>query len=397
MLRRACGYILAATFFAIPLFPAFIMLANVSVPGISVVPLPLTYALLAVVGVFAIVVLTVVLQTREPVPLFGALAVWFGAAVLATLLGFNPAGGALFLTIFAFGILWYVAVMRFYGDPGVAALCLRAFVLSGALAALAAIVMVMTKTPAYEYTVGHGRAIGTFILPGELAGYLLVYVPVAFGVARATTSAALRVLALAGVTLGVVAFVLTYSRAGEIGLAAALAFYLVLQGRRAGLRLALFAVAAVAAGVLLAFNAHHNPSENYTRLSIWAAALRIIERFPLTGVGLFQFATVYQQVRLPDGEPTAFHAHSFLLTTAAEMGLAGVAAVLYAWTRFAALLRARIARAQPAHAAFALAVAAGLAGTWVQGLIDTVSIVIFGLWLPFMAVALCGAQWGLAE
>ena len=61
------------------------------------------------------------------------------------------------------------------------------------------------------------------------------------------------------------------------------------------------------------------------------------------------------------------------------------------------LLRDRLARAAPAHAAFALAVAAGLAGTWVQGLIDTVSIVIFALWLPFMAVALCGAQWGLAE
>ena len=29
--------------------------------------------------------------------------------------------------------------------------------------------------------------------------------------------------------------------------------------------------------MLLAFNAHHNPSENFTRLSIWAAALRMIE------------------------------------------------------------------------------------------------------------------------
>lgn len=397
MLNRAVPYALGTTFFLIPLFPAFIMLANVSVPGVSVVPPGLTYAMLGLVVLMAVLVLAAVARTRGEIPLLLPLLGWFGAAVLASLLGFDPLGGALFLTIFGFGVLWYVAMVRFYTAPDVARICFPAFLISGGLAALAAIVMVLTKTPAAEYTIGHGRAIGTFILPGELAGYLLVYLPVAYGVARTTARAWLRAVAIAGLAIGLIAFFMTFSRAGEIGLAAAVAFYFLMRRSGARIRPALAVLAAAGALVLFAFNAHHNPSENYTRLSIWDAALHIVQRFPLTGVGLFQFAKVYALVRLPDGEPTAFHAHSFLLTTAAEMGLLGIAAVLYAWYRFAAVFRARLRNATPAHATLALAVAAGLVGTWVQGLIDTVSVVIFGLWLPFMAVALCSASEGLVE
>ena len=35
---------------------------------------------------------------------------------------------------------------------------------------------------------------------------------------------------------------------------------------------------------------------------------------------------------------------------------------------------------------------AGLLGVAVQGLIDTVSVVIFGLWMPTMALALAAAR-----
>ena len=103
-------------------------------------------------------------------------------------------------------------------------------------------------------------------------------------------------------------------------------------------------------------------------------------------------------MRLPDGEPTAFHAHSFLLTITAETGLLGLGAALFAWWKFVVYLRARLANATVPASTLALAIAAGLLGTWVQGLIDTVSIVIFGLWLPFMALALCCAEsgWGSA-
>ena len=81
----------------------------------------------------------------------------------------------------------------------------------------------------------------------------------------------------------------------------------------------------------------------------------------------------------------------------AELGLVGVVAVLAAWWRFGVELREELRRATPAHTLLAPAIAAGLVGTWVQGLIDTVSVVIFGLWLPSMALALAVGKHGLGE
>jgi len=123
----------------------------------------------------------------------------------------------------------------------------------------------------------------------------------------------------------------------------------------------------------------------------------MVRRFPLTGVGPFNFARIYPLVRLPDGDASAFHAHSFLLTFFAEMGIVGLSAVLFAWWRFVVVLRRSMSDVPATNALLALAIAAGLFGTWVQGLIDTVSVVIFGLWLPSMALALACARHGLAE
>jgi putative inorganic carbon (HCO3(-)) transporter len=146
------------------------------------------------------------------------------------------------------------------------------------------------------------------------------------------------------------------------------------------------------AAILLLFNAHHDPSEDYTRLSIWQAAVQIIDRFPLLGVGPFNFSRLYAVVRSPDGDPTAFHAHSLYLTFFAEFGIVGVTAVGWTLWRFASELQRRIAKASPAAALLAWGAAAGLVGVAVQGLIDTVSVVIFGLWMPTMGLALAAAR-----
>jgi O-antigen ligase len=144
--------------------------------------------------------------------------------------------------------------------------------------------------------------------------------------------------------------------------------------------------------VVLLFNAHHDPSEDYTRLSIWQAATQIIDRFPLLGVGPFNFSRLYALVRSPDGDPTAFHAHSLYLTFFAEFGIIGVCAVGWTMWRFVTELRGRLTIASPQAALLACGAAAGLVGVAVQGLIDTVSVVIFGLWMPTMALALAAAR-----
>lgn len=387
----------AIAFFVVPLFPPFITLTSVTIPGVSLVPAWFAVALLLVMALIAVYATTMLLQRpwqRPPtmLPLLG----WFGAVVLAGLLGFDPGAGMLFDGIFGLGVIWHLALMRYYREPGVARAIYWSYVISGGLASLAAIAMVLARVPASQYAIGHGRAIGTFILPGELAGYLIIFLPVAFAVGCIARERALRITAWCALAVGALAFLLTFSRAGWMGLAAAIAFYAFLSGRVRRRYAPLFLIAGLAA-VLVVFNAHHNPAENYTRLSIWQAGIEIVRRFPFTGVGPFDFARIYPLVRLPDGDAQAFHAHSFLLTVFAETGLVGLLAALFAWWRFAAAFWERFRLAKPAHATIALAVAAGLAGTWVQGLIDTVSVVIFGLWLPSMALALAAAADGLGD
>ena len=384
----------------VPFFPAFITLTTVTFPGISIVPPRVAWGLLAAMGILALYATVMVLAPpRRGSPIGIPMWSWVAASMLAALLGFNPHDGVLFIGIFALGAVWHSAIVRYYTYPGAARAIAWAFMLSGALASAAAIGMVLTRLPSAQYTIGNGRAIGTFVLPGELAGYLIVLLPIAYAIARITRERALRIAALAALALGLVAMVLSFSRTGWVGLAAAAAFLIVVRARHArqGALWAVAVVGAVLAAVLLAFNMHHNPSENYTRLSIWQAAIQIIDRFPLTGVGPFGFSKLYAVVRLPDGDATAFHAHSVYLTFLAELGIVGFGAFVWTWWSFAIALRNAVREASTDAAFLALAIAAGLMGTLVQGLIDVVSVVIFGLWLPTLAYALVAARHGLME
>ena len=382
---------LSVAFFLIPLYPAFIGLTGAPVPGILLLPRSLTIALLVLVAaIVAYWALLLSAMPRRPMPTLLPVAALPAAVLLSALLGFGPLAGTVFIAILLFGLVAHATVLRFYRLPSVIPAILRAYLLSGMLASLLAIVLVYAREPAGMYTIGHGRAIGTFVLPGELAGYLIVFVPVALALTQAK-KLNLDALAWPALVLGAIAFVMTFSRAGWVGMAAALALFAFLYRRgHGGTRLAIAIACAAVLVLALIFNAHHDPSENFTRSSIWAGALQITAFFPLTGIGPFEFPRLYQFFRIPGGELFAFHAHSVVLTIAAETGLVGLAALFFGWWRFVVELRARL-RPDATYGIVALGIAAGLAGTWVQGLIDTVSIVIFGLWLPFMALALACA------
>jgi putative inorganic carbon (hco3(-)) transporter len=386
---------LGLIFAVVPLFPSFIAMTGVQFPGVSLLPTA------AVLGVMALCVLlaayALAMFARYPLtgaqPLLLPLLAMFGAGLLSGLLGFDPAAGLLFTFIGGFGIIWHCSVMRFYADRNAAETIFWAYLLSGALASAAAIAMVATRFPASLYAIQHGRATGTFILPGELAGYLIVFLPMAYALGCVARQRSLRALAWIALVLGLAALALTYSRAGWMGFAAAFAFLLALRVRH-GVGAAALVVAGGLLAVVLLFNAHHNPSEDYTRISIWQTATQIIDRFPLTGVGPFNFSRLYALLRAPDGDPTAFHAHSLYLTFFAEFGIVGLATVAWTMWRFALELRRRIAEASAPNVFLALSIAAGLVGVAVQGLIDTVSVVIFGLWFPTIALALAAAKGG---
>ncbi|MGH7737301.1 MAG: O-antigen ligase family protein [Candidatus Tyrphobacter sp.] len=389
----------ALTNLCVPLFPSFIVLAGIEPPGIALVPRGASAALLglfAVLGILFAVRLT--LERRQQSVMRVPLVSWLCAGLLAAALGFEPRSGLVFLGIFALGIVWNQALLQYYAQPRVASAIVWAMMIACAGSSIVAIIMVALRRPAAQYVIGHGRAIGTFVLPGELAGYLIVLLPISYAIAVVTTRPGLRVAAAASTLLGAAALVLTFSRAGWVALAAGVAFLAIarLRASRASLLWGGAIVAMAVIVVLALFNVAHNPSEDYTRLSIWRAALQIVERFPLTGVGPFAFSRLYGAVRAPNADAIAFHAHSVYLTLLAETGIVGVGAAIWTWWSFAAELRRRLGE-DGRHAFIALAVAAGLVGTLVQGLIDTVSVVLFGLWLPTMAFALACARYGLAE
>lgn len=390
----------AIAFASIPFFPSFITLTNVAFPGVSVVPLPVAIALLCAMLVLAVVAIIALARPPRVTPsLLRPLLAWLAACLLSLVLGFNVRDGTVFILIFALTILWHAHIDRYYTMPGMAATIWWAYLLSGLLACVVAIAMVAMRIPAAQYTIANGRAVGTFVLPGELAGYLLFLLPIAYALGRTAHSRALRAIAWITCAVGLVTMLMTFSRTGWVGLAAGIAFLIVMRAPSGGARFVQGAaiVAAAVAIVLVLFNEHHNPSENFTRLSIWQAALGIIDRFPLTGVGPFGFSKIYPFVRLPDGDATAFHAHSMYLTFLAEVGIIGFLAFCWVIVRFAREWYWRV-RALPAQTSLlATAIAAGVAGALVQGLIDTVSVVIFGLLVPMLALALTAAQRGTGD
>lgn len=396
-MRRAMPYALGLIFAMVPLFPSFIALADVQFPGVSLLPRTPTLAVLGVCLLLAVyATITLLRYPREgSQPLLVPLISVFGAGVLAGAVGFNPAAGLVFTGIGGLSIVWHCSVMRFYGDRNAARAIYTAILLSGALASLMAIAMVVARFPASQYALQHGRATGAFILPGELAGYLVVLLPIAYACARVARPAGMRIAAWVTLAAGAVALALTFSRAGWMGFAAAAAFLIAVRTRRTGA--AALVVAAGMLAVVLLFNAHHDPSEDYTRLSIWRTAVQIVDRFTLTGVGPFNFSRLYSTLRAPDGDPTAFHAHNLYLTFFAEFGIVGLLTVAWTMWRFGAELRRRLRTCAPSDGFLALSVTAGLLGVAVQGLVDTVSVVIFGLWMPIMALALASAQGGDPE
>ncbi|HEY9085277.1 MAG TPA: hypothetical protein VIN40_04980, partial [Candidatus Tyrphobacter sp.] len=221
----------------VPLFPAFIMLAPVQPPGISLLPPQVAAGFLALVGALGLVfAVRLVLPPREAPPTLAPLLAWLGAGVFAALLGFDPRAGLVFLAIFALGIVWHLSTLRYYHEAAIARTIVWSMLVSCTLASSAAIVMTLLRWPTAQYVIAHGRAVGTFVLPGELAGYLVVLLPFAYGVAVTTKSSALRGIAASAMLAGAIAMVLTFSRTGWMGLATAIALLVAARARarRAG-------------------------------------------------------------------------------------------------------------------------------------------------------------------
>jgi len=389
---------------SIPLWPDFISLASVAPPGVSIIPLPavvgdLLFCIIASAAIFIRLV-----REGSPLPVLAApIAAYVGSWLLASVLGFDIATGLLTVLALCMATAFHFGIYAWYDRPYVARTIYATFFVTGTIASLLGIAMVLFKRPAILFAVVHGRAVSTFVVPGEFAAYLLLLISTALGIVLTVRSALLFRLGIAALCSGSVAFGMTYSRAGWLGAAAGTAFFLYMQCRQSGKkdgRAMLLGAAPLVVLLVVAkalFHGHHNPSEDFVRLPIWSAGLRTIELFPLTGTGPGSFRHVYPFLRPIAGEPGAFHAHNVLLTAFAETGMIGTAALCVLWLRFIRIFRDRLREAKTPYRTVALAIATGFVATWAQGMLDFVQVVVLGCWLPFTALALAAVERGVPD
>lgn len=211
------------------------------------------------------------------------------------------------------------------------------------------------------------RAYGTFRQPNPYAGYLGIILPIALALVisywpwRAGASWGERVLWLLGaaglLTMGP-ALLMSWSRGGWFGAAAAVLTVLLLRGRRAAF-LTVLAVL-VLAGVFIVLELDRalpaslvlrvtDFTDYFTlgdvsnivpvpanwavveRLAHWQAAERMFAAHPWLGVGIGNYEPVYPAYRLPRWPEPLGHAHNYYLNIAAETGLVGALAYVLFW------------------------------------------------------------------
>jgi O-antigen ligase len=297
---------------------------------------------LALVGIQAI---RSVLSGRrlEAPPVFVGAMAFIGAALAAVPFAQDEAAASAKFLLLAGSVFVYLLIALFLDDwrslgPIFAALLVVGLLVSGhALWQYAtddlSRVGFVSATGAVEY-----RVASFFPHPNQLAGFVVLFVPLSVGLYRVFESrlarAACVLLALAAVPAALV----TYSRGVLVALAA-----LVVVFARSKRAWPLIAGAAVVV-VLLAPAAWHDRvadagsldrPEIATRLDFWDAAVSMFQANPLLGVGLNNFDVAYVSLErtgrsfLPGtGLAPPETAHNLYLNTLAEQGLVGIAALL---------------------------------------------------------------------
>lgn len=210
-----------------------------------------------------------------------------------------------------------------------------------------------------------------------------------------------RGLALAVLSVGGVALALTQSAGALfIGVPLALAAVLLLSLRRRAVLplIGLGLVGGVAVLLLLRYPRFaqlldFSSGTNFFRLRVWESAVNIIRDYPLTGLGLDQFLYAFRGTYiLPDAwqEPDLSHPHNFLLDFWTRLGLAGV--LVFVWLQVAFWRRVQFVyrhlRQHPERLALCIGVAGAMVNLLAHGLVDnSVFVNDLALLFAFMLAA----------
>jgi O-antigen ligase len=290
-------------------------------------------------------------------------------------------------------VMWTAFVLVFEmivteATPETVRTILLTLAVSAAIVGLKAALAPGTEQPQRLLGVGEvaeGRPGGSFEDPNILATFEALGLPaaVAFALGR---NLLLRVVGAVSFALILAGLTLSLSRGGFLAAAGALLVMLLWRPFRYASLAALVVVLVLQVGSgSLSGEVQQTSvvqgrieSVSYAaaggdpRFAIWRATPEIIYEHPFFGIGANQYPVVSPRYGLfaEDLGGSYQHAHDIPLTVAAELGLLGLAAMLWATVALARVLVAAYRRQAGFYRGLALAVTASFTGLALQGIVD---------------------------
>lgn len=229
------------------------------------------------------------------------------------------------------------------------------------------------------------RATGTIGHPNTLAYFFEILLPLTLAMTLVEKKTSLRIWYFTSFVLGMAGILTTLSRAAWLTLPVSLPLVFILVLRRRIFRaqtVLVFGLFAIFAAIFLSVNYPTIQKRFYyddygsarSRIPLNAAALSIIKQFPLTGVGVNNFAQVFQKYDLSGGARIlrgySHVVHNMYLLVAGEMGIVGLLAFVWMFLAvFLVAFRARN-RLEEWQSAVLIGVSAGLLAQMIHGLFD---------------------------
>ena len=377
-----------------PVLPMIVLLADVLPRGVAIGGRGYALACAIAIALAGITTLIALIATRGvrgllATPLSWPLLAMIATAIIAGLGGVSPRASSFEILCEIGDFVLFIAIFYHMRDDRTRRALLVCFFTGGIIAAVFGIALTLTRHPPEMFSYQHGRAAGTFLQPNEFGGYLLFFI--SLGLAQAGATPVLRRLGFSAAIIGIVALALAVSRAAWLGLIVGLPVLVWRFGRKAMIAYVVAAALTLVLGTTTFRDVAHDPSENTSRIAVWEGALRMAERFALTGVGPLGFSKVYPSLKQPEAAVDEVHAHDLPLNVLVENGVLGLAAFIWAviaGLRQALRTRTRLDQSDRERVLLYYGIAAAFIASAVQNVLDVVTTFVFLLWWPMLGLML---------
>ncbi|MHB1162046.1 MAG: O-antigen ligase family protein, partial [Chloroflexota bacterium] len=337
--------------------------------------------------------------TSLATPLDGPIALFLGAALLSLLASELLRVSLRDLrTLVLEPVAAYYLAVWFLRRRGELMLVVVALLLGGGIAAAAGLYQYLF-TDHVVAVEGVRRVLGPYLSPNHLGLYLGRLLPMAIALALFLPQARIPA-ALLTLTLGA-ALLLTFSVGSWIASGAAILAVALLWRARAAVALAgAFALLLVGSVPLLSLeriSSHFSLTRgtSFIRVQLWESSLQMVRDHPLLGVGMDNFLYHYRTAYLlpqAAAEPNLSHPHNLVLNFWLQMGLLGLAAMIWLLAALAGLWR-RLWRTtlDPLSRALLAGVAGATVDLVAHGMVDNSYFLVdlaFHFWLCSAVVVL---------